>query len=396
MWPFSRRKEQRDTLGNPSSDLFDALGGERTIAGERVDVTSSLAIADVFSACSIITETVATLPLKVYRQIDGAVTEASDHRAYRMLHSAPNPVVPAHRFWATATGHLLLWGNVFVEKLRNEAGLVSELWLMHPSCVSVEWSSTRQKRFTIWDGATKRTLDDDRVLHIYGFSTDGLIGLSPIQQARQQLGIAKGRERFEAEVYAQQPFLTGVITHPGAISDSGVKLRESWSAIYGGGSSSRHSVGVLEEGATYTQLSAPLEDMQFVESQNMSKRTIAALFKIPPAYIGGSTGDSLTYQTVESNQIQLARQAIAPVTTNIAKFLEADAGIFPFSSWYPEFVLEGLLRGDSGARADFYKTMHEIGAITVNEIRERENMAPLDEPVPTPIAVPDPNAEVPA
>ena len=188
-------------------------------------------------------------------------------------------------------------------------------------------------------------------------------------------------------MYAKKPFLTGTIEHPGRISDGGVKLREQWQAVYGGPESeARHGVAVLLEGATYKQMSAPLEDLQFVESTNLSKRTIASIFKLPPAYIGGSIGDSLTYQTVESNQIQFARQAIAPLVTYIAAFLTFDMGIFPFSSWYAEFVLEGLLRGDSGSRSGFYKTMKEIGALTVDEIRARENLPPATTPEPVPVS----------
>jgi phage portal protein BeeE len=118
--------------------------------------------------------------------------------------------------------------------------------------------------------------------------------------------------------------------------------------------------------------------MQFVESQQMSKRTIASIFKLPVSYLGGSTGDSLTYQTVESNKIQLATMAIAPVTVNMQKFLGFDRGIFPFSSWYPEFVLEGLMRGDSKARSDYYKVMvSDVKAMLPDEVRALENMPPL-------------------
>jgi HK97 family phage portal protein len=402
-----RREGRQSSLAEPTQDLITALGGEASISGERINVDSALRIADVFCAVSIITETVATLPLRVYRRLNGDVIEAPDHRAANMLEVAPNPVQPAHRFWSTIAGHQLCWGNWFIEKLRDEAGLVSELWALHPATVEIQFNATlRQKRYVVWDGATKRVLDDDRVLHGFGYSTDGLVGLSPIQQCRQQLGIAKARERFEGEVYAQKPFLSGVIQHPGQLRDT-VKLRESWSAIYGGGdpgprgTSGRHSVAVLEEGASFSPLTAPLEDMQFVESQQLSRTTIANIFKLPPSYIGGSVGDSLTYQTVESNQIQFARNAITPVTVNIQKFLGFDRGVFPFSSWYPEFVLDALLRGDSMARGAYYKALSDVKAITPNEIRAFENMPPIaggdkspakPEPIPPALAaasVPD-------
>lgn len=374
--------------------MVDAIGGGRsTIAGERVDVRSATHIADVFACVNFISELVGSLPLKVYYEDpNGVKVEAPQHRAYRMLHDAPNPVVPAHRFWSSVTADLLLYGNAFIEKLRDENGLVSELWLYPPSHVVVEWNDVaREKRFKIiggvapWSGvatnATTTVKSADDILHIYGATVDGLIGMSPIQQSREALGIAKARERFEGDVYAKKPFLTGVINHPNQLRDT-VKLRESWSAIYGGQGDTRHGVAVLEEGATFQQLSMPLADMQFVESQKLSRTQIATIFKLPPAFIGGAMGDSLTYQTVESNSTWLARYTLAPVCVNIQRFLAFDRGIFPFNAWEPEFVLDALLRGDSAARASYYKTMGELGAMTVNEMRDRENLPPLPETTP--------------
>src|SRR5262245_34442647 len=305
------RRQQTSGLANPADWLVDSLGGGKTTAGERIDVRSSLQLSDLFSCVNFICEQVGTLPLKVfYEAPDGSKVEAPQHRAYRMLHDSPNPVVPAFSFWSTVDALLLLWGNVFIEKLRDENGLVSELWLYHPAHVVVEWNeATREKRFKIsggiapWSGVMppeNPVKAADEILHIYGISVDGLIGMSPIQQSRESLGLAKARSRFEGEVYAQKPFISGLIEHPGQLRDT-VKLRESWKAIYGSEGKDRHGVAVLEEGAKFQQLTAPLEDMQFVESQKLSRTQIASIFKLPPAYIGGSMGDSLTYQTVESN-----------------------------------------------------------------------------------------------
>jgi len=373
-------------LAFPSDDLISALtGGNPTTAGEKIDTTTAMRIADVFTAVNIIAELVGSLPLKVFRQVGDDTVCADTHRAYRMLHDAPNPSMPAFRFWSTLTTHLLLWGNAYIQKMRDENGLVNEIWLLHPSWVTVEWSwERREKRFIVyWPYGDATTLDESAVLHIFGVSTDGLIGLSPIAQCREALGVSSARTRFEADMYNRKPFVTGVIEHPGQIRDA-AKLREGWSAIYGSGATMasgtqnhRHGVASLEEGAHFNQLTMPLADMQFVESADLSKTQIATIFKMPPWYLGGSAGHSLTYQTVEGNDLQLAKHCIAPVTTCIAKFLSADSGIFPFPSWYPEFVLDALMRADSAARVAYYTGMAGINAMTVDEIREKENLPPM-------------------
>lgn len=395
------------TLANPPDWMFDAWDGSRTSSGERVSIEGSMSISDVFAAVSIIAETVSTLPLKVYRDMSlvptnpsTGILEQPDHRAYRMLHDMPNPYVPAHRFWSTVTSHLLLWGNSFIRKGRDPVtGLVSELSHLHPACVEVFYNwATGEKRFlyTQQFGGPQIEYGDDEVLHVYGLTTDGIIGMSPIQQARESLGVAQARVRYEADVYGKSPTLSGVINVPGQIKDGGVKLRESWRSIYGSGSADRFGVASLEEGATFQQLTAPLADMQFVEAAKLSKTEIAVLFKLPPSYLGGSTGDSLTYQTVEGNKIQFATQAIAPVANNIAQFLSHDMGLFPFSSWYAEFVMEGLLRGDSKARTDYYAALKDMGVVDEKLIASKENLPPPPPPKPVPPALANSNPALPS
>ncbi len=352
-----------------------------------------MAIADVYAAVSIIAEDVSQLPFNVYRDLNmvpgnpkTGVELSTDHRNWRMLHDMPNPYMPAHRFWSTVAVHQLLWGNWYLEKLRGEDGLVSELRLIHPSTVEVEYNPvTGQKRFRVTRyGGQQELLSDDRVLHGFGLTQDGLTGMSPITQAREALGVAKARVAFEADVYGKKPYLSGVIQHPNQIKDSGVKLRESWRALYGSGGKDRHGVAVLEEGATFNPITAPLEDMQFVENARLSKTEIAVLFKLPPAYLGGETSGSLVYETVEGNKIQKATMAIAPVAHNIAQFVSHDMSIFPFQSWYAEFNMEGLLRGDSKTRAEVYAAYLDMQVVTPAWIAEKENFPPPPPPKPVP------------
>lgn len=394
------REYRMASLAYPSEFMFDAFGSTRTISGESISPGNATSIADVFAAVNIISADVSLCPLKVWRNLDvtqtnpqNGVEEAPQHRAYRMLHDAPNPFTPAHRFWATATVHELLWGNWFIEKLRDPTGQVVELRLCDPSTTTVEFNeATGQKRFTITrlDGSQERH-DADRILHGFGMTSNGLFGLSPITQCRQALGIVTARERFQAEVYGQMPYLGGTVGTDKSLSPKAVEnIRASWRAIYGGPNTERHSIAVLEEGASFQPFTAPFVDMQFVESAQLSKTQIASIFKLPPSYLGGSTGDSLTYSTVEQNRIQKATQAVAPVCVNIAKFLSADPSIFPFPSWYCEFTLEGLMRGEPASRTAYYKGLKDAGVNLDPEYVARWENIPLDalkEPAPVPPAL---------
>ena len=196
--------------------MFDAFSASPTLSGERVSVESSLAMADVFAAVNLICEEVSKLPLKVYRDLSlspdnpqTGIEEQNQHRAWRMLHDLPNPYTPSHRFWSTLASHLLLWGNGFIEKLRDVDGLVVELRLVHPSRVDVlfnEEAGLKAYRITRMSGTQEPLMGDDRILHVFGVSCDGIFGLSPIQQSREALGIVKARERFEGEMYSGHPY----------------------------------------------------------------------------------------------------------------------------------------------------------------------------------------------
>ncbi len=379
-------------LSYPSEWLIDALVGPQTTSGERVTVRTSLSLIAVFAAVSKIAEEVGTKPLKVYHAVDDGKEEAPEHRAWRMCHDAPNPLMSAHRFWSTVTGHILLWGNCFIEKIRNDSSLVDTLWLLDPARVSVEWSEQQHlKRFKYTaQSGEHRMLSEEDVVHVMDFSLDGIVGESRISRCRDGLGTALARKRFESTFYKRGAVMRGVIEYPGRIQNT-QPLRESWTEVYGG-SGNAHQVGVLEEGASWKSVTMPLRDMEFIESAKLSNTEVAVLFNLPPAYVGGSAGDSLTYETVEGNAIQLQTQTIAPIAYNISKTLERDRGIFPFPSWWPEFEFKAAMRGDSKARAEYLEKALDPakGWMVRNEARSVEGLPPDDvEPVtPEPIGVP--------
>jgi HK97 family phage portal protein len=198
-----------------------------------------------------------------------------------------------------------------------------------------------------------------------------------ISRCKAAFGVALARDEFEGGFYARGATLSGMVTHPGRIGADAVQnLKQSIQGLFGGSAKS-HQVGVLEEGADWVSVGSPLKDLQFVESQQMSRTDIAVMFKLPPNYLGGASGDSLTYATVESNQLQFALHAIAPITNVIQTALTTDPGIFPQGIFSAEFSMDAMLRADAGARAAYYKTMTDIQAITPNEIRHLENLPPL-------------------
>lgn len=380
---WNRRRETRaqtSGMATPASWFTEALGTGPTPSGQRVTVQSAMGLAPVWAAISMIAEQVGQLPLKVYREVDGERVEARNHRAWALLHDKPNDHTPADRFWSTVTTQLLLYGNAFILKHRDPtSNLVDELTLLNPAHMLVYWDGDQRiKQFNYQPlNGQMQTYTPDEVLHIFGLSLDGVIGESVISRCKGPLGAAMARDEFEGGFYKRGATLSGVLKYSGRLSpEAAERLKKSFSSLYGG-SGNAGGTPVLEDGVDFASVGSPMRDLEFVAAQQMSRTDIAVMFKLPPNYLGGSSGDSLTYATVESNQLQFALHAISPWTNVIASALTADPSIFPQNVYQAEFVIDGMLRADAGARAAYYKTMADIRAITPNEIRRLENLPPL-------------------
>jgi HK97 family phage portal protein len=380
---WNRNRENRAITSGmtyPSEWLTESFSTGASPSGKRVTVQGALGVAPVWAAVSLIAEQVGQLPLKVYKQVDGDRVEARSHRAWSLLHDKPNEYTPADRFWATVTSQLLLYGNAFIRKYRDGQGLVDELVLMNPSHMIVYWDGDqriKQYNYQPLNGEM-HVFGPEEVLHIYGFSVDGVLGESVISRQKGPLGTAMARDEYEGGFYKRGATLSAVVEMDGQVKNPTAlkRLKDSIDGMFGG-SGKAHGVGVFEDGAKFRTVGSPMKDMEFVAAQQMSRTDIASMFHLPPNYLGGSSGDSLTYATVESNQIQFALHAIAPWTNTIAKAITADPSIFPQTVYDAEFVLDGMLRADAAARAAYYKAMADVGAMTPNEMRRLENLPPL-------------------
>lgn len=400
-WPVSfldrivAGAEFRAGWANPSGSMLEAFGSGTSYSGERVSTKNAMGLAAVFSAVEKISEAVGSLPFKVYRIIEGDDrVEARSHRSWRMLHDKPNPETTAHVFWSTVTAQVLLDGNSLIWKERGVEGEIESLYLLDSSQWTIEWDG-REKRFVRTVTGSRQEFTSDQVLHIMGLSLDGVIGCSRITYCREALGTALARARYEGEFYAQGATFNGVIEYPGRLSEKGTaNLTKAMQAKHGG-PGNRHKTPVLEEGASFKPVGMSLADMQFVEGAQLSRSDIATMFNLPASYLNASSGDSLTYATTESNQIQFAQMAVAPLTHRIAKAVSQDPGLLPQNVMYAEFVLEGLLRADMKTRAEYWASMKSTLGLSAEFIAARENIpqSALEEPEPPPAIEPQDDDE---
>jgi HK97 family phage portal protein len=366
--------ELRSGLANPEDWLWDALGAQRLLGGERVTVETALALDAVYACVQLVAGTGGSIPLKVYAGEERERKPLTGDARYVMLHDAPNPEQAADVWLETVLAHLMLWGNAYLEKIRGPLGVVDELWAIKPSRVHPYRDERGRKRFRV-DGAqsTDESGDygEDRILHVPALGLDGLAGLSVI-------GIAISRTKHEARLYENDATPGGVLSVQGELDEEAAeRIRAQWERLHKG-RENRGRIAVLEAGATWQQVGLPLEDLQFIERERFTVGQVARLFNVPPEMIGGESGGSLTYANVESRSQHFLTFTLNRWLVRLEKGLRRDPDLFPERTVYPEFVRSALMRTDSRTRWQTYEIGRRVGALSPNDIRALENMPPRD------------------
>lgn len=378
---FSRLFQKRAVSGlaRPERWLLDALGARPTNSGVQVNEETALRSSAVFAAVRVLSESVASLPLIVYRRLGRGKERASDHPLYTILHDRANEEMTAFTFREVMMQHLLLWGNAYAEIEYDNAGRVRGLWPLRPDKTWPEREERTKKlvyRVILPDGQGV-TLPAERVLHIPAFAADGIVGRSPIRLAREAIGLALAAEEFGARFFGQGATLGGVLEHPGQLSEEALKrLRESFENMHQG-LSRAHRIAILEEGMSYKQIGIPPEDAQFLETRKFQVTEIARIFRVPPHMIGDL--ERATFSNIEHQSIEFVVHSLRPwlvrweQAINWKLFTPSERQQF-----FAEFLVDGLLRGDIRSRYEAYAIGRQWGWLSANDVRELENLNPVE------------------
>jgi len=355
------------------TEYFAFGGGMSTASGVRVTEGNALLISTVYQCVRVIAETVASLPCFLYKRTASGKDRAENHAVYRILHQEPNPYMSPFEFKQTLQGHLCLWGNAYAEIERNGSGQVANLWPLRPDRMRLQIYDGKIFYYYITPDGGERQLTD--VFHLRGLSTDGLIGYSPIALARETLGLAKASEEYRARFFSNDAKPGGVLMHPGILGEPAYQqLRRRWEENHQG-LSNRARVAILEEGMKWQDVGVPPDDAQFIQGQEFQKSDIAAIYRVPSYKIGLLKPGTVSYASVEQQAIDFVTDCIRPwlicweQRATLSLLTPAERRVL-----FAEFMIDALLRGDSDSRARFYQALFNMGVLTINEIRERENM----------------------
>lgn len=349
-------------------------------AGEIVTEGSSLALSAVWSCANLISGTISSLPFQVYRARQDGYREAfTAHPLYRVLHESPNYDQTAVDFWDYMSMSVDLFGNAYADIVRNRDGQVVALRPVKPDTMSVTRTESGPLRYR-WskDGRQYDRLDRD-VLHIRGPGGDPLGGMSVLTFGRQAFSSAIAADRAAASMFrnGMKPsvsiaFKEWLTPEQRQVTDE--RLEQKYMGAMNSG-----RPFIAEGGMELTPISISPEDAQMLETRNFSVEEICRFFGVPPVMIGhpgGATAwpTSVEQQVLMFQKFTLRRRLKRIEQAVMMQLLSAEDRARGISV---DFNLEGLLRGDSAARASFYQTMTQIGGMTINEVRRLENLPPV-------------------
>ncbi|KQW23123.1 hypothetical protein ASC80_07405 [Afipia sp. Root123D2] len=375
MWPF---KKQEERIASSDPFLGEFLGA-RWQASADIEKASGHSVA--MACIAAITGNLSAVPLKLYRHTDdGGREPATDHPLYGVLQTQASPTVTAFEAREWLIANVLMYGNAFARIERNGRGQVVGLHPFVAGSVTVECLVNGRLRYkhAQRNGGTEVLLQDE-MLHLRYRTSDGVLGMSPIQIAAATFGLALSQQDT-AGVAAQNSFLPkGALVFPEKLAAAGKgagnadDILAKFKAKFVGAMAT-DSVMILDGGAKFESFSFNSKDSEFLESRKLSNLDICRVFGVPPS-VAGIT-DNSTYSNVEQESRALVTRCLAPMAKRIEQAMNV-ALLTPESrkSFFIEHDLNGLTRGDLAQRYAAYAIGRNNGWLNVDEIRKMENMS---------------------
>jgi HK97 family phage portal protein len=351
--------------------------GVEGYAGEPVNEASVLNNSAAYACVNLLSGTIASLPLMVYRPAGGGRVVASDHPLYRLIHDSPNYDQTSLEFWEFACAAIELRGNFHALIERSGAKIVALTPIYAPVM------PRREKDGSIWyrwseDGRSYDMSDRD-VFHVRGFGGTPLSGLSTLSAGRNAFSLATAIDRAAGTTFRNGMRPSGVIAYDKFLTKEQREIAETRLTEKYVGAMNAGRPLILEGGWKWASLSISPDDAQMLESRAFSVEEVCRFFGVPPHMIGHTSkstswGTGLEQQSIGFQRYALRRR-LKRIEQAIGKQLltqeDRTRGIVV------EFNLEGLLRGDSAARSNFYASALNNGWMTINEVRALENLPPV-------------------
>ena len=353
----------------PARWFVELMGGGTSASGIVVNTKTAMKYNPVWSAVTLLAETVGGLPLHTFQRA-GDDRQRVVNPLATLVGVKPNPDMHAMQFWEAMMGWALLWGNAFAEIERDNVGRPIALWILPADRIRIHRQDTGELFYVI-DGM-EGGIPARNMLHNRGFSRDGIVGLSPISQNQDAIGRGMGASQSASSFYANDSRPGGILEHPSVLKpEAAERLKKTWEDAHRG--SNRNRVAVLESGMQWKQVGVSPKDAQFLESQQFSITDIARIYHIPPHKLADLSRS--TFSNIEEQNIDFLTQTLSPWLNRIAA--EVNLKLMP-DELFVEHIVAALLRGNTEAVNRSIDTAIKGGFMTINEGRRIINQPAVD------------------
>ena len=303
--------------------------------------------------------------------------KAKDHYLYDILHLRPNSETIAFNYYETIVAHLCLRGMHYSQIIRDKTNKIIELIPLNPANMQKTRIKDGKIKYFYIDASGKQWIfPKSEIFEVMGFSLDGFIGVSPITLQREALGLSKATEKHGAKLFSNGARPGGILEVPTELSEPAYKrLKESWTERHQGVENS-NKTAILEQGAKWHQVGLSNEDSQFLETRKFQKSEICGIYRVPPHMIADL--DKATFSNIEHQGIEFGSYTLNPYIIRIEQSIESQLLTKEESKNYEVmFNADGFLRGDIKSRYMAYNLGRNMGVLSANDIREKEDMNPI-------------------
>jgi HK97 family phage portal protein len=368
---------ERRSIENPNvpvsaQQFYNHFVAPFMVAGTGVSVTTetALGVPAVAAAVGFLSETIATLPIDVYRR-DGEARVAVNDSLSQLLNRAPNGEITSFDWRATAMTQVLTTGRAFTFVERNALGRVAALWLLDPAGVTVERIEGR-RRYRYRDGGREVIYSAAEIIDIrYGFKADGLGHYAPVGALRNAIGLAISLESYAAKIFQNGGIPPLALEGPIA-SESGARkaAADVVDAVKRAGMENRAAL-VMPSGHKLVPIGFDPDKQQMVEARRFQLEEIARVYRLPPVFLQDLTHG--TYTNTEQQDLHVVKHRIMQIVRQWEQQLNLKLFGPGRSSRYVEFNQDALLRGDFVARMEGMAKAIQHGLLTPNEGRRMDN-----------------------
>lgn len=382
---IERDSQMRAARPGPMNDFWYGPANRATASGTVVSEETALRHSAVFACVNVLAQDIGKLPLILYRRVgEDGKERAKNHPLYRVLRYQPNASQPAFNWREMLQGHLGARGNAFSEIRYGRMGEVAQLIPLRPDRMTVELLASGRKRFIYRpEGGGEVKYSQDELFHVPGFSTDGIIGLSPIGLAREAIGLGMAYEEYSARFFQNNASPAGaLVTEQKLTNEKRKENTKAWNERHQG-IRNAGSTAVLDAGLKWESIGISGKDAQFIEQRQFQVEDIARFYRMPLHKIGHllrSTNNNIEHQALEYVTDTLMAWTVRWESAIEGQLLSEDEQ----EEYFVEFLVDALLRGDTLSRYQAHSLAIASGWRTRNEVRVKENENPLpglDEPL---------------